>query len=104
MPRPSTTPSCEPTPVLSASTRRTISAVLGEAARLPPLVATSVPLRRGTAQTSQGDVAQAHQGGKAPGNSQRDFAARFAPANRVIPEHFLHPARWGQRPRPVRGG
>src|SRR2546425_1265016 len=30
MPRPNTTPSCEPTPLLSASTRRTISEALGE--------------------------------------------------------------------------
>src|SRR2546425_2535246 len=65
MPRPSTTPSCEATPVLSASTRRTISAALGDGARLPRLVATSAPLEEKLHKLHNGDVLQRHWGRKA---------------------------------------
>src|SRR5438309_10611568 len=96
MPRPSTTPSCEPTPEVSASTRRTISAAFGDGARLPRLVATSPPLEEELHKLPTEMYRSLSGAALLRSERSRDFAGRFAPAYPVMAKQVLHPAGWGQ--------
>src|SRR2546430_14291282 len=101
MPRPSTTPSCEPTPEVSASTRRTISAAFGDGARLPRLVATSPPLEEELHKLHKEMYRSGTGVVKHPPPPELYTAALLAALPPLMPKQVLHPAGWGQAARLV---